>query len=613
MNIFLHKKIWFFICIFFFGLQISLAQDSTQTQTDQTQASQIQNTDSTNCPYIFSKNLSSGMTDPDVLVLQKLLNTDKRTTIAVSGVGSPGNETNYFGAATKTALKRFQALFIEYIGVADGNFNDRTRQVAQYVICNANSQTNTNTTPTVNTNTTTQNSSTKTNTQNNLPGPTIILSSNLNSVPAGTTFKVILDTNKEIQTPTSDAFILDGATVKDIRKLGKLQYEAIVVPNDGADKLDLQVEADKITALDGSQNDEASNQIILSVTGGTNTTNSTANTTAQNSGSIFDTLNSILTQMTSQQPTTKYCYGVQILATQDCSQTTQAQAVQQQQAQQQGAQTQASTQAQISSPFQSAQTPYYNSSTGQYQNTPPSQSQSLFGSLSSMLGGLFGGGKGAGAGAGSGSGSGSGAGNSGSGAVSGPSTPSQPSALDLANAEVKKSCTSGKENDVECIVAQASQVSEQAKADAAGKSCGALESNTSFRQKVQAFGIQIKQNSASYDQMPGKVILLLKKLKDDCKCSITLTAGTETAGHVSHGPKKAIFDIRSIGEGAAFTSYINSKGRNINGAVFNYEGSGANANTTAPHWHVNANGYQGQCSGGSTGPDNKEESDVDLE
>jgi hypothetical protein len=59
----------------------------------------------------FIKDLSSGMTDPDVLVLQRILNKDPRTKVAVAGAGSPGKETDYFGPLTLAAVIKFQKLY----------------------------------------------------------------------------------------------------------------------------------------------------------------------------------------------------------------------------------------------------------------------------------------------------------------------------------------------------------------------------------------------------------------------------------------------------------------------------------------------------------------------
>ena len=60
------------------------------------------------CPYTFTQDLTMGSTGPEVLNLQKFLNMDPDTAVASSGVGSPGNETSYFGQLTKSAVIKFQ-------------------------------------------------------------------------------------------------------------------------------------------------------------------------------------------------------------------------------------------------------------------------------------------------------------------------------------------------------------------------------------------------------------------------------------------------------------------------------------------------------------------------
>jgi len=55
----------------------------------------------------FTTGLQLGLTSPDILQLQQLLNTDPDTQVAQSGVGSPGKETAYFGILTLEAVKRF--------------------------------------------------------------------------------------------------------------------------------------------------------------------------------------------------------------------------------------------------------------------------------------------------------------------------------------------------------------------------------------------------------------------------------------------------------------------------------------------------------------------------
>lgn len=58
---------------------------------------------------VFNQSLEKGMSHADIKRLQELLNSDPDTQLASSGVGAPGNETNYFGSLTEAAVQKFQA------------------------------------------------------------------------------------------------------------------------------------------------------------------------------------------------------------------------------------------------------------------------------------------------------------------------------------------------------------------------------------------------------------------------------------------------------------------------------------------------------------------------
>ena len=57
---------------------------------------------------MINKTLDYGIKDPQVKELQIWLNANGFT-VAQSGPGSPGNETDYFGPATQKAVQKFQA------------------------------------------------------------------------------------------------------------------------------------------------------------------------------------------------------------------------------------------------------------------------------------------------------------------------------------------------------------------------------------------------------------------------------------------------------------------------------------------------------------------------
>lgn len=58
----------------------------------------------------LARTLKIGMKGEDVRVLQRVLNGTPSTVIAVSGPGSVGNETTFFGGATEKAVRQYQSL-----------------------------------------------------------------------------------------------------------------------------------------------------------------------------------------------------------------------------------------------------------------------------------------------------------------------------------------------------------------------------------------------------------------------------------------------------------------------------------------------------------------------
>lgn len=63
------------------------------------------------CGVTFTSSHSVGDKGGQVMDVQKFLNGDAATTVATTGAGSAGNETSYFGPATKAAVSKFQAKY----------------------------------------------------------------------------------------------------------------------------------------------------------------------------------------------------------------------------------------------------------------------------------------------------------------------------------------------------------------------------------------------------------------------------------------------------------------------------------------------------------------------
>ena len=82
---------------------------------------------------VFSRTLTIGSTGEDVRELQKVLNTNVLTQVSVSGIGSPGYESTYFGPLTAAAVSKYQELHATEIlfpiglTVGTGVFGERTR------------------------------------------------------------------------------------------------------------------------------------------------------------------------------------------------------------------------------------------------------------------------------------------------------------------------------------------------------------------------------------------------------------------------------------------------------------------------------------------------------
>lgn len=65
--------------------------------------------------FVFNRNLKLGMVGEDVRQLQILLNKDNDTKVVSQGIGSPGQESTYFGTLTQKAVIRYQEKFADKI------------------------------------------------------------------------------------------------------------------------------------------------------------------------------------------------------------------------------------------------------------------------------------------------------------------------------------------------------------------------------------------------------------------------------------------------------------------------------------------------------------------
>jgi hypothetical protein len=255
------------------------------------------------CPnYEFQKDLLKGSIDEDVRVMQEILNSDKRTLVTQTGLGSKGNETPKFGVATREALKRFQALFIEYIGIADGKFNEKTRIVMNKV-CQSpffkgkggNPYDITNTKETI---------------------PPVVGIAAPQSASIDTPFRAYIGASEAIKLPTLNGLMITNATAGDVRKVSSTTYSFLVTPNqDATENISLQFEADTIEDLAGNKNELASNEWVVQLTGISTSSNATTSVDLSILDSIISNLPTATNTDCSKVSSVSYsdytnpCYG----------------------------------------------------------------------------------------------------------------------------------------------------------------------------------------------------------------------------------------------------------------------------------------------------------------
>jgi hypothetical protein len=82
--------------------------------------------------FRFRNELRERVTGDAVRYLQLVLNADPNTKVANSGTGSPGRETNYFGAGTKRALIAFQRKYgLSTAGIFDSATRTKANEILQ--------------------------------------------------------------------------------------------------------------------------------------------------------------------------------------------------------------------------------------------------------------------------------------------------------------------------------------------------------------------------------------------------------------------------------------------------------------------------------------------------
>lgn len=109
----------------------------------QLQAQQGGGSSTATCPAGgWSQSLGQGSSGPQVYALQRFLNSDPETRLAVTGAGSPGMETQYYGPITAAAVSKFQVKYrsqvLTPLGLVNptGYFGDSSRTQANLMCAN---------------------------------------------------------------------------------------------------------------------------------------------------------------------------------------------------------------------------------------------------------------------------------------------------------------------------------------------------------------------------------------------------------------------------------------------------------------------------------------------
>ncbi len=130
-----------------------------------------------------------------------------------------------------------------------------------------------------------------------------------------------------------------------------------------------------------------------------------------------------------------------------------------------------------------------------------------------------------------------------------------------------------------------SEESQEGTATEAGTLPAGTLSDTEAREKLAAAGISVNASepTTSLQGIPSSTVDKLIKLKQESGVNITVTGGTEKAGHsitTNHGPGNAVVDIKvSSGDQAAMNNYLKNN-RGTLGITTVFSSSGYTDNTT---------------------------------